>query len=66
MDHNKKIEKRLENDLGFEKCEVSTLQNKTQGEFEAECTNSYEENFSCKGKFSKEGVLSKTECEKKE
>jgi hypothetical protein len=66
MVHNKKIEKRLENDLGFEMCNVSQPQNNTQEEFEAECQNSYEDTFSCQGKFSKDGILSKTDCEKKE
>lgn len=67
MEDNKKIEKRLEKNLGFETCKVSQPQNKTQGEFEAECQNSYKDAFSCQGKFSaKEGVLSKINCEKKE
>lgn len=66
MEHNKKIENRLENDLGFETCKVSQRQNKTQEEFEAKCQNSYEDTYSCQGKFSKDGILSKTDCEKNE
>ncbi len=66
MEDNKKIEKRLEKNLGFETCKVSQPQNKTQGEFEAECQNSYQDTFSCQGKISKEGVLNRTDCEKKE
>ena len=64
--NNKKIEKRLENDLGFDTCKVSPPQNNTQGEFEAECQNSYQDTFSCQGKFSKNGILSKTNCDKNE
>jgi hypothetical protein len=66
MEHNKKIEKRLENDLGFSTCKVNQPQNNTQEEFEAECQNSYQDTFSCQGKFSKEDILSKTDCDKKE
>lgn len=66
MVNNKKIEKRLENDLGFETCKVNQPQNETQEEFEAECQNFYEDTFSCQGKFSKDGILNKTDCEKKE
>ena len=66
MENNKKIEKRLENDLGFETCKVSLSPNITQGEFEAECQNSYKDTFTCQGKISKDGVLSKTNCDKNE
>ncbi|TFG13252.1 MAG: hypothetical protein EU531_09950 [Promethearchaeota archaeon] len=66
MKNNKKIEKRLENDLGFETCKVNPPQNKIQGEFKAECQNSYEDMFSCQGKISKDGVLTKTNCDKEE
>ena len=66
MVNNKKIEKRLENDLGFKTCKVSQPQNDNQEEFEAECQNSYDDTFSCQGKFSKDGILNKTDCEKKE
>jgi len=66
MENNKKIEKRLENDLGFETCKINLPQDKIQEEFEAECQNSYQDSFSCQGKFSEEGVLSKTNCDKKE
>ena len=67
MDNNKKIEKRLKTDLGFDTCRVNLPQNNTQGEFGAECQNSYEDSFSCEGKFSpKEDVLSQTNCDKKE
>ena len=66
MEHNKKIEKRLENDFGFQTCEVNLPQNKIDEEFKAECQNSYQDTFSCQGKLSKNGVLTKTDCEKKE
>ena len=66
MEHKKKIEKRLETDFGYETCKVSLPQNNTQEEFEAECQNSYDDTFSCQGKISKDGVLSKTNCDKNE
>jgi hypothetical protein len=67
MTNNKKIEKRLENDLGFDDCKVNESQINHGDKFEAECKNSYEDSFSCQGKFSIEkGTLSKTNCEKKE
>jgi hypothetical protein len=65
MHQNKKIEKQLEDDLGFEHCKVKEVQNKTGDEFEAKCQNAYEDAFSCQGKFNAErGSLSKTDCDK--
>jgi len=66
MQNEKKIEKRLKTDFGFDNCQVKNTKDNVGNEFQANCTNSYDDTFSCQGKFNTEkGNLSRTDCEKK-